>query len=358
MDRWMDDGLVSGISQIGRASTPLPEGFTSSDHTIDYLWKRGPGKSLRLSQRRSLRSHSLECLKSVADLDGFPPRPVAPAKPQLPQHPVQHRQAAPPPQRRDSAVQEQRPDQGPPPPYPIQRGPYAELQEQLDNLPNFDAPGAEGEEAEPMINLSPLHNRSGRVRVPKSPVLNMPMVEVAGANGPLLVLRPWGTTDIMDAGMQLPDPREVGGKKFSVEIQRFCRDFRPTSHELRHMLMKKLGVDISRIQYQWPDNALCQIDMNWDAENNAPYRDMITAVRQACVAAFPVRMDMSRISMCKQQDGETVIQYLTRLTEVHDAHSGLNRPDNINAGEVMAYEAHLRNSFLNGLKEGIARSVK
>ncbi|KAG7320182.1 hypothetical protein KOW79_016035 [Hemibagrus wyckioides] len=71
----------------------------------------GPGKSLRLSQRRSLRSHSLECLKSVADLDGFPPRPVAPAKPQLPQHPVQHRQAAPPPQRRDSAVQEQRPDQ-------------------------------------------------------------------------------------------------------------------------------------------------------------------------------------------------------------------------------------------------------
>lgn len=75
--------------------------------------------------------------------------------------------------------------------------------------------------------------------------------------------------------------------------------------------MKKLGMDISRIQYQWPDNALCQTDLNWDTENKAPYRDMITAVCQACVAAFPVRMDMSKISMCKQQDGETVIQYLT-----------------------------------------------
>ncbi|KAF5907849.1 uncharacterized protein DAT39_002474 [Clarias magur] len=134
----------------------------------------------------------------------------------------------------------------------------------------------------------------------------MPMVEVAGPDGAaVLVHRPWTTKDIEDAHRQLPDPREVGGDKFSKELVRFCREFRPTSHELRRLLMQKVSVDISRIRYQWPDANVIMLDPDWANSSNARYRTFVTDLRDACQAAFPVRMDMTKISMCKQYDGES-----------------------------------------------------
>ncbi|KAF5899719.1 uncharacterized protein DAT39_010544, partial [Clarias magur] len=131
----------------------------------------------------------------------------------------------------------------------------------------------------------------------------MPMVEVAGPDGAaVLVHRPWTTKDIEDAHRQLPDPREVGGDKFSKELVRFCREFRPTSHELRRLLMQKVSVDISRIRYQWPDANVIMLDPDWANSSNARYRTFVTELRDACQAAFPVRMDMTKISMCKQYD--------------------------------------------------------
>lgn len=84
------------------------------DWSAFYMWMTEAQLRARKStlKKNTDSANSVQCLKSVADpdLDGFPPRPVAPAQPQLPQHPVRHRQVAPPPQRRDNAVQEQRPD--------------------------------------------------------------------------------------------------------------------------------------------------------------------------------------------------------------------------------------------------------
>lgn len=37
-------------------------------------------------------------------------------------------------------------------------------------------------------------------------------------------------------------------------------------------------------------------------------------------------MDMTKISMRKQEEGESVSQSLTCMTEVHDANSGLEHP--------------------------------
>ncbi|XP_038634516.1 uncharacterized protein LOC119953920 [Scyliorhinus canicula] len=190
-------------------------------------------------------------------------------------------------------------------------------------------------------------------------VLNAPMIEVAGPEGqPILVHRPWTMKDIECAYEQLPDPREAGGQKFAGEVRRFCLEFRPTSHEMRRLLGRKLGADIPKIRYNWPGDNVRACQVQPDHADNVPYNAFVTGLVDACQTAFPVRMDMTKIATCKQRDGETVSQYLTRLTEVHNAHSGLTPPADINTAEVTPYEAHLRNSFMNGLSEDIAKKVK
>lgn len=58
-------------------------------------------------------------------------------------------------------------------------------------------------------------------------------------------------------------------------------------------------------------------------------------------------MDMTKISMCKEQDGETVSQYLTHLIELHNVHSGLENLPNMTDADLKPYEAHLINFFLS-----------
>ena len=67
---------------------------------------------------------------------------------------------------------------------------------------------------------------------------------------------------------------------------------------------------------------------------------------------------MSKISSCKQEDDESVHNYLTRLTEVHNTHSGLTPTADLNDNAITAWEVHLRNSFLNGLEPDISYIVK
>ncbi|XP_072432726.1 uncharacterized protein [Chiloscyllium punctatum] len=46
------------------------------------------------------------------------------------------------------------------------------------------------------------------------------------------------------------------------------------------------------------------------------------------------------------------------LTEVHNAHSGVRPPNDITAAEITLYEAHLKNSFIIGMKDEIVKKVK
>ncbi|MGL4646344.1 MAG: hypothetical protein ACRCVL_04430 [Cetobacterium sp.] len=143
-----------------------------------------------------------------------------------------------------------------------------------------------------------------------------------------------------------------------MELERFCKEFRPTSLELRCLLGRKLAADITRIKYEWPDENLCMRHPDHESGRNATYYNFVTELREACYEAFPAKMDMTKIVLYKQQDGETVAQYLHRLTEAHNAHSGLIAPENMSVGVVTAYEAHLRNSFMNGLIPEISDKVK
>ena len=67
---------------------------------------------------------------------------------------------------------------------------------------------------------------------------------------------------------------------------------------------------------------------------------------------------MTKINGCRQKDGDICHEYPARLTELHNAHSGIEVPADINQPEVTVWEAHLRNCFLNGMDAEISEKVK
>ncbi|XP_076876206.1 uncharacterized protein LOC143525777 [Brachyhypopomus gauderio] len=185
-----------------------------------------------------------------------------------------------------------------------------------------------------------------------------PMVEVAGQDEPMLVMRTWTVADLQEVIKQLKHPGDIGGRKFADELDMFCREFRPTSHELHRLLGLKLGVEVARIQMDWSVKNIQLVNSKWSHEGNEPYRTMLHDLCSAIRDAFPLVMDLTKIANCKQDDRETVQEYLCRLTQVHDAHCGMDKPDRMDNGPVTPYEAHLRNAFINSLKPDISEKLK
>ncbi|XP_043533575.1 uncharacterized protein LOC122541096 [Chiloscyllium plagiosum] len=108
-------------------------------------------------------------------------------------------------------------------------------------------------------------------------------------------------------------------------------------------------------KYKWPAANVHVRAANPIVEENRDFNAFAAVLATAWREAFPVRIDMTKIAMSKLREGETVSQYLTHLSEVHNVHSGLRSPEDITAAEIMPYEAHLRNSFINGMKDEIAK---
>ncbi|KAF5879983.1 RNA-directed DNA polymerase from transposon X-element [Clarias magur] len=191
---------------------------------------------------------SLQCSKFLVDpdLDDCPLRPLVPPSPQTPPSQADLPKPEPsPPEQTDKQCP-------PPPPQYASMHPSLE-EEEANEMRRKLRPRKEKKQELEKVSTAETSDEEKRDLNYDENSPQMPMVEVAGPDGAaVLVHRPWTTKDIEDAHRQLPDPREVGGDKFSKELVRFCREFRPTSHELRRLLMQKVSVDISRIRYQWP----------------------------------------------------------------------------------------------------------
>ncbi|KAF5889347.1 RNA-directed DNA polymerase from transposon X-element [Clarias magur] len=208
---------------------------------------------------------SLQCSKFLVDpdLDDCPLRPLVPPSPQTPPSQADLPKPEPsPPEQTDKQC---------PPPPPQYASMYPSLEEEEANeMRRKLRPRKEKKQELEKVSTAETSDEEKRDLNYDENSPQMPMVEVAGPDGAaVLVHRPWTTKDIEDAHRQLPDPREVGGDKFSKELVRFCREFRPTSHELRRLLMQKVSVDISRIRYQWPDANVIMLDPDWANSSNA-----------------------------------------------------------------------------------------
>lgn len=66
---------------------------------------------------------------------------------------------------------------------------------------------------------------------PFAPVTTMPMVEVAGAQGPMLVFRPWSDTDVAEAMNYICNPKD-NLTEWETDLQQFVKEYRPTISEL------------------------------------------------------------------------------------------------------------------------------
>ncbi|KAM8741686.1 uncharacterized protein AB9X84_018994 [Acanthopagrus schlegelii] len=204
------------------------------------------------------------------------------------------------------------------------------------------------------ISHSPHHTRSNSVYN-----FQAPMVEVAGSEGRVqLVYRPWTYSDMKDAAASLPDVRN-GGADFAVQLITFCRQFKPTTAELQRLLMVQMGTTWARVAGDYPVEDIRVENSDWASDDNLVYKDVIGGLCYRIRQTFPLKLDMGKISACKQRDDELLADYLVRLTAVHTTHSGLAKP-RVMGGihEVTPWEAQLRDHFMNGMKPEISRMVR
>ncbi|KAM7420041.1 hypothetical protein PAMA_014651 [Pampus argenteus] len=189
-----------------------------------------------------------------------------------------------------------------------------------------------------------------RLRHPnQDAAFNMPMVEVSGSEGATLVFRPWTSADMTAASQHLPNPT-ASGKIFTEQFSTFCQEFKPTMNELKRLLITTMKpTDWQKIAGKFPHTDIRCRHITWEHESNANYRDAVRLLCDAFIQAFPVKINMEKITACKQKDDESPDEYLTRLTGVFNIYSGLQPPDGVN-NIPNVWEIHLCNYFLSGLK--------
>ncbi|XP_049331043.1 uncharacterized protein LOC125799112 isoform X2 [Astyanax mexicanus] len=377
-----------GVKYLGRFKQRIQQPPMGCPRAVTNHWKKHKENMLRAAgfwieeaeKREKEREGGAikpmsQCLSAVLDpdLDAACPRRPPPNNNQVG---APAAEAPPPP------AAEIPPPPPPPPAYagPFQPGPYAELRERLDEMIANTSLGTNAPASSPVssntrqkrpgggqTNLPPAKpQNTGRLDQSDDLIFVGPMVEVAGHEGPMLVHRYWTEKDILEVSTGLPDPQQVGGRKFGNEFENFCISCRPTANEIKRILMRKLGSSYCKIDRGWPQQDIRLGDVQWnrdpaaDPDVNLEYRNMIRDLKERLVAAFPLHVNMGKIAECKQEDGETVQDYMVRLTRIHTDHSGLDAPAARaeNADAVSSWEAHLRNSFLLGLKPELANSIK
>ena len=155
-----------------------------------------------------------------------------------------------------------------------------------------------------------------------------PMVEVAAGDGNTqLIYRPWTFTDMKECTLSFLPQVVNGGTRYAVQLEAFCQQFKPTSTELQRLLVTQMGIHYSKVTGVFPARDQRLVNSAWGHADNDEYRHFITDLCNQIRDSFPARMDMSKISVCKQGEDETMSDYLHRLSEVHTTNSGLTRPN-------------------------------
>ncbi|XP_076850023.1 uncharacterized protein LOC143498986 [Brachyhypopomus gauderio] len=191
-------------------------------------------------------------------------------------------------------------------------------------------------------------------------VHQLPMVEVAGHDGIMLVHRPWTMTDIKEVMRQMDNPRDVGGERFARQVHQLCQEFKPNTGELRRLLMQHLGLDWGKVSAGWPQEDLRMTAPDWEDAENVQYRAAIERLEGHIKTAFPLRPDPGKVARCRQDDNETVEAYLDRLIVLHERYCGIENPGEMarEDGIPHVWETLLCTNFLNGLLPTLQKTVK
>ena len=94
-------------------------------------------------------------------------------------------------------------------------------------------------------------------------IVNLPMKQVAGPRGPLLVHRPWTSTDIQNTHGDLP-PLSAGGLKMAEQLLIFCKGWQPTENKLKRLLLKHLvAANYAKIKDAFGNDDRRPKEANW-----------------------------------------------------------------------------------------------
>ncbi|KAK7150769.1 hypothetical protein R3I93_011891 [Phoxinus phoxinus] len=192
--------------------------------------------------------------------------------------------------------------------------------------------------------------------------LQAPMLEVAGAAGPILVMRPWTQEELKSASQHLPN-LEAGGAKLGADLAIFCQEFRPTLGELWRLMILKYGpVQMAKLSGKWPaDSRLKNIE--YSHEDNADYVGKVNSIISALSEAFPRTLDVQKIRQCTQEKDENTEAFFVRLKECFDRYGGIDKrpPPAEPAGEAVGsdpYDDYLKTLFLDGLDSDISKAIQ
>ncbi|XP_053274171.1 uncharacterized protein LOC128436469 [Pleuronectes platessa] len=216
----------------------------------------------------------------------------------------------------------------------------------------------------PVVTRQQAQQRLSEIRDErKSPaaIPTMPMVEVAGAEGPILVFRPWSEADVAEAMNYICNPKD-NLNKWENDLLQFVREFRPTMFEIRRLMNKTLTNDYHSIQNVFNAGRMTARLENPDFghRDNADFRNAIEALVVIVREKFPLRMNLSNITSMTQKPSESCSSFLARLTSAFDTHthSGLIRPDLMGRQPLEPYEVHLKEHFLSRMKPELAQTIK
>ncbi|XP_062858927.1 uncharacterized protein LOC134321239 [Trichomycterus rosablanca] len=181
----------------------------------------------------------------------------------------------------------------------------------------------------------------------------MPNIQVMGPSGPDYVFRPWTMDDIRTVCEDLP-PISEGGPKFVGKLRLFVEGWKPSINELARACACKLKLDWTKVQGSLP----LTTDIFYDATVGGRFQTEYTNLCNRIEKGFPVRLDLTKLSQTRQMEGEQVNDFLHRLEAVHEAHCGIDKPEDYPGIVLSAWESHLKERFLSGLRIEIQKKVR
>ena len=148
-------------------------------------------------------------------------------------------------------------------------------------------------------SLTEIRDGKRTLSAPGTPaaVTTLPMMEVAGAAGPILVFRPWSDADVTEAANYICSPKD-NLSKWESDILQFVREFRPAMTEIRRLMSKTLTNDFHRIQRVFtPTRMSVRLEHpDFGHRDNADFRNAVEALVDSVREKFPLKLNLSAIT--------------------------------------------------------------
>ncbi|XP_077953772.1 uncharacterized protein LOC144391093 [Gasterosteus aculeatus] len=257
------------------------------------------------------------------------------------------------------------------PPAPAFMSPQSPRQEaaqttfpRLDNSPPGGKPDSTSNTSQttfsPTVTRSQAQQRRVLLREERKtlfdPAASFP---VEGAQGPMLVLRPWSDADVTKAMSHVCSPKD-NLANWEIDLQQFVTKYHPSMSELQRLMCRLLTHDYHKVQSVFNTTRMAARLEDPDCEHGTDMdiRSAVDALIVLVKEQFPLRLNLPTVTSMTQGPQETCSSFLGRLTTAFDIHSGLKRPDPMGAQPLMPYEVHLKEHFISRMRPELKRMVK